>query len=1210
MGWKKPLILGAMTLATLILAAWLLLLTIDFNRFTPRIIQAVRETTGLELAFHGSVKVGLGLDLRLLIQEAEIRNAVWGSRPEMVRMKRCELRLSLLRLIRGKLDIDHVTLVEPDVLLETDASGALNLLSIVRHREERRPSAESKTSRSALLPVRAVSLERGRLTYRDGRSGATFVKDIERLTLSAPGAERLIQLAWLGSLNSRPFNLEGTFGTPTELMDAQKPWPVDLRMKFEGALITVAGAIGDVTRFTGLSLRVQADGPSVSKLLAVSRLSTPFDIGSFQLTATVTDHGGNPALRDLALVVGTQDSAEARISGSIESLTPMRGIQFSVTAFFKDLSKLSKHPSKPLPAAAPLTLTGRISDPAPKALSMHDLRLSSGPNVLQGSVEMDWSGLTARTRLTLSAKELEVPRLIPSDTAGAGWMQSLLPMGPAELSLTIADPFGRPAIEEVDLRLGKPEEIEMTFRGRIMDLLALAGMDVSFNANGKDAARLERILGKPFPVMGPFSVRGHVETPSARVFACNDLSVDLGKNQVAGSVELNLAGEKPQVDAILSSQKLDLKAALPAKDGNREILRILHALGPITASFSVLGPFEKPSIARMRAHIGTKDLAEMTVEGSIQDLLSKRGVSLNLHLQGQEFGLLDKVFHRPMPLRGAFSLSGRLIDTDPNMLRLTNIEGVLGRNSLRGWVEAGWEEPFRIRAEVSSQGLDLSVVKSIPPAPARMLRSIGPWSLEMRMATRGDETLVESFQILLGGRDIAEARLSGSIQNLLRWQGVDTAFAIDGEDLANLVRITGQPMPLTGPFSLSGRLMDPKAGVYKIIDFKAFFGENDLAGTFEVLLALQRPALSADFSSRTLDLRPLFGNAAQRKEREAPLGRSEKSSATIFSQAPLPMAYLQAIDADLRLQAGQILLPRLALDNATVRMTLKNGLMQINPFQGAIGGGTADGRFALSSEDGAAKASLDFRASEVDLGAMLAELGAEKSIEGTLRTQLEVQTQGDSLGALMAGLNGNASFVVANGRIHNKYIDLLGGGFIGEVIRLINPFSQKEPFSELTCHLNRFDIQNGLATSRIWLTDTRYTSVRGSGSIDLGKEKIDMSFRMSPKKGIGIRGVAQVELNPGDFARAFKVGGTLAQPSVTVDPTGAATTIGKMLGGLALFGPLGLAAGLIDLRLGTDDPCLKALEAFDNGPVEGKSAVPVEKPSPGPPQIDERQQGH
>jgi hypothetical protein len=119
--------------------------------------------------------------------------------------------------------------------------------------------------------------------------------------------------------------------------------------------------------------------------------------------------------------------------------------------------------------------------------------------------------------------------------------------------------------------------------------------------------------------------------------------------------------------------------------------------------------------------------------------------------------------------------------------------------------------------------------------------------------------------------------------------------------------------------------------------------------------------------------------------------------------------------------------------------------------------------------------------------------------------------------------------------------------------------------------------------SKIWVTDTKYTIARGAGEIDLGNEKMDMAFRMSPKKSLGIRGLAEIDLNIGDFARSFKVGGTFAQPSVTLDPTGAAATIGKMLGGLALFGPFGLAAGLIDLKLGKDHPCLKAVEDLENG---------------------------
>jgi uncharacterized protein involved in outer membrane biogenesis len=53
-------------------------------------------------------------------------NARWGSRPELAKAKRVAGSLALAPLLGGRIDIDRLTLFEPDVLLETNAKGVGN----------------------------------------------------------------------------------------------------------------------------------------------------------------------------------------------------------------------------------------------------------------------------------------------------------------------------------------------------------------------------------------------------------------------------------------------------------------------------------------------------------------------------------------------------------------------------------------------------------------------------------------------------------------------------------------------------------------------------------------------------------------------------------------------------------------------------------------------------------------------------------------------------------------------------------------------------------------------------------------------------------------------------------------------------------------------------------------------------------------------------
>ena len=89
------------------------------------------------------------------------------------------------------------------------------------------------------------------------------------------------------------------------------------------------------------------------------------------------------------------------------------------------------------------------------------------------------------------------------------------------------------------------------------------------------------------------------------------------------------------------------------------------------------------------------------------------------------------------------------------------------------------------------------------------------------------------------------------------------------------------------------------------------------------------------------------------------------------------------------------------------------------------------------------------------------------------------------------------------------------------------------------------------------MVDTPETTVHGAGEVDLKTERLDLSldtFTQTRRAGFS--------LSLGELAKPFKLSGTLADPSLTIDPTKTALTIGKAVAGVLLFGPLGIAGAL------------------------------------------------
>lgn len=501
-----------------------------------------------------------------------------------------------------------------------------------------------------------------------------------------------------------------------------------------------------------------------------------------------------------------------------------------------------------------------------------------------------------------------------------------------------------------------------------------------------------------------------------------------------------------------------------------------------------------------------------------------------------------------------------------------------------------------IRDVLNGKGLDLAVTaegKSVPDLlqlfDVTGVPELGPFKVSAKLADPDGKLTARNLDLRVGTEELARVDLKGVVKDLLALRGMELGFAIKGKDLANLERIAGQALPFKGPFDFSGHAVVPSVENYKISNLKLVLEKSDLSGSMVINLAGKLPRITAVLLSQRLDLRPLLlkepgeneeagkgDSTAQPAERAAKNGK-------IFSGDPLPLKGLRQANADIRIRAEQLIVPLLTINDVNVHMVLEDGHLTMEPLEFLVGDGTVDGRFDIHPHGKIPAMAMALKIDQLDLGRMFKDLGVDGLPWGKLDVDIDLESRGNSVAALMAGLNGKTVVIVQDGRITYKLIRLLGGDLTASLLQFLNPFKKDEKYGKLNCFVTGLDIRDGLAQSTALLLDTSSVTVVGHGRIDLKTEELDLSLKSSPKKGVGIKGIAKLGLSLGKLTETLKLGGTLAKPSVGIDPTGSVITIGKAIGAVALFGPLGIAAVLADGKLGDKNPCLAAIEAAKKG---------------------------
>jgi len=218
-----------------------------------RVSEAVFRATGRALVLVGPLSIRPGLSLSIVADDVSFANAPDGSRPEMARARRVAARVAWLPLFSREIVVERLTLVEPSVLLETNAEGVPNW----RFPPPRSPGAGIGAGVPATpwnVDARMVELREGSVEWRDGRTHQGAKTLVPRLILEAASAASPVSLSGEVQWGGARAGVTGQFGSAASFRSATaaSPWPV--RVVAESAMerISVAGGIARPASFAGL----------------------------------------------------------------------------------------------------------------------------------------------------------------------------------------------------------------------------------------------------------------------------------------------------------------------------------------------------------------------------------------------------------------------------------------------------------------------------------------------------------------------------------------------------------------------------------------------------------------------------------------------------------------------------------------------------------------------------------------------------------------------------------------------------------------------------------------------------------------------------------------------------------------------------------------------------------------------------------------------
>ena len=163
---------------------------------------------------------------------------------------------------------------------------------------------------------------------------------------------------------------------------------------------------------------------------------------------------------------------------------------------------------------------------------------------------------------------------------------------------------------------------------------------------------------------------------------------------------------------------------------------------------------------------------------------------------------------------------------------------------------------------------------------------------------------------------------------------------------------------------------------------------------------------------------------------------------------------------------------------------------------------------------------------------------------------------------MLATANGKVGLVVANGEISRLMMEKVGL-HIWEILELK---LTGDKLIKLHCGVANFDVKAGVMHADALVLDTAVTTIIGTGTIDLGQEKLDLTLNQKTKN-----------TSPLALRSPIHVRGNLAKPDVEVDK-GRVAARGLGAIALGLVNPLLALLPLIDAGPGKDSDCAQLVQ--------------------------------
>lgn len=580
-------------------------------------------------------------------------------------------------------------------------------------------------------------------------------------------------------------------------------------------------------------------------------------------------------------------------------------------------------------------------------------------------------------------------------------------------------------------------KLKISFGG--LDKLSLKRITLTYHDAGMKKtfkSQLESMVGEMSPGKPIlFSVNGHLNKVLYNIKLKGEPFDDLMKKEKLWAFELEgeVAGKKIAAKGDLRhSQQPEINVAFGIKD--IDIGLILSTLGLVDGMSASVGD------AGFKFSLKGKSLKQILRESSMYFIVQDGQWKVQLPNSKSTFDItrlngeikVEKGNNLTMDLRGD-------LKDEPLKLKITG-------SPLVKYIETPDEIPLMIEAELAKMKLEFSSTLALP----------------------------------LTSKDLK------------------LALKFSGERLDTINRLFKLDLPPLGPIAFDARMHVTDKG-YDLSKLHVKVKNTNLKGKMNLNVSKKIPKLDIELVSDVIQINDFDFKKSKKEKKVTKKETSEKKLTQKEKQKIrelLSAEVLGSINANIKINAKQVLSGKDKLGSASAIIKLQNSRLAVEPLRVNIPGGGMRVDFSFLPKGKNVVIDLKTTIDKFDIAVIARRAKPGTDMGGTLYLDAKLHSVVPSLKELMKNAKGHFDFGIVPKNFSSGIIDLWAVNLLSA---LMDKETEKDE-SVVNCFIMRFGMENGLMQDKIIYMDTTQMRVGGEARINFRTETIDMMMAPKAKK--------------------------------------------------------------------------------------------------------------